>query len=117
MARWLSDIQEAALKKCLAGKMVPGWKAVEGRSTRVWTDVDEAFGILESRGVPQEILWERRPLTIAQAEKVLGKKEFAEKAEGCVVKKPGSPALVEESDKRPAITNKVTAAEAFKEEK
>lgn len=117
VARWLSDIQEAALKKCLAGKMVPGWKAVEGRSTRVWTDVDEAFGILESRGVPQEILWERRPLTIAQAEKVLGKKEFAEKAEGCVVKKPGSPALVEESDKRPAITNKVTAAEAFKEEK
>ena len=116
VARWLSDIQETALKKCLAGKMVPGWKAVEGRSTRAWTDVDEAFEILGSRGVPQEMLWERKPLTVAQAEKVLGKKEFAEKAEGCVVKKPGSPALVEESDKRPAITNKVSAAEAFKEE-
>lgn len=116
VARWLSDIQEAALKKCLAGRIVPGWKAVEGKSARAWTDVDEAFGVLESRGVPQEMLWERKPLTVAQAEKVLGKKEFAEKAEGCVVKKPGNPALVEESDKRRAITNKVTAAEAFKEE-
>nr|DAT85868.1 MAG TPA: Protein of unknown function (DUF2800) [Caudoviricetes sp.] len=116
VARWLSDIQETALKKCLAGKTVPGWKAVEGRSTRAWTDVDEAFGVLESRGVPQEMLWERKPLTVAQVEKVLGKKEFAEKAGDCVVKKPGSPALAEESDKRPAITNKVSAAEAFKEE-
>lgn len=32
-------------------------------------------------------------------------------------KKQGKPALVEESDKRPAITNTVSAAEAFKEEK
>ena len=32
-----------------------------------------------------------------------------------VIKKPGKPALVKESDKREAITNKVTAAQAFGE--
>ena len=116
VARWLTDIQEEALKKCLAGKKIPGWKAVERRSSRSWTDLDEAFKALEASGVPAGLLWEKKPLTVAQVEKVLGKKEFAQKADGYVVKKPGSPALVEETDKRPAITNQVTAAEAFKEE-
>ena len=33
-----------------------------------------------------------------------------------MTQKPGKPTLVEASDKRHAITNKVTAQEAFKEE-
>ena len=33
------------------------------------------------------------------------------------MKKPGKPTLVKESDKRMPITNKITAEEAFKEEK
>ena len=49
-------------------------------------------------------------------EKALGKKAYAEQAEGYVVKRAGKPALVPETDNRPAITNKVTAEEAFKEE-
>ena len=55
-------------------------------------------------------------MTLAQVEKAVGKKEFEELVGSMVVKNPGKPALVEESDKRPAITNKVSAAEAFKEE-
>ena len=39
--------------------------------------------------------------------------DFQESVGEFVIKKPGKPALVKESDKRPAITNKVTAAEAF----
>ena len=48
-------------------------------------------------------------------EKLLGKKDFQENVGQYVVKNPGKPALVKESDKREAITNKITAAEAFKE--
>lgn len=40
VARWLSDLQDCALAECLAGKEVPGWKAVEGRSSRDWVDMD-----------------------------------------------------------------------------
>lgn len=116
VAKWLSDAQDVALADCLAGKEVPGWKAVEGRGTRDWTDMDKAFGALTSNGISDTILWERKPLSLAQVEKVVGKKDFQELVGDMVVKKPGKPALVEETDKRPAITNKVSAAEAFKEE-
>lgn len=120
VAKWLGDLQDAALLECLAGREVPGWKAVDGRGSREWTDMDEAFDKLTRTGIaPEEMLWERKPLTLAQVEKLVGKKDFQECVGEYVVKKPGKPALVTESDKRPAITNRVSAAEAFgnKEEK
>lgn len=114
VAKWLEDLKDYALKECLAGKEVPGWKAVEGRSPREWTDMDAAFDTLVKGGVaPEEMLWEKKPLTLAQVEKMIGKKDFTESVGKYVVKKPGKPTLAKESDKRPAITNKVTAAEAF----
>lgn len=116
VAKWLSDLQDCALQECLAGRDVPGWKAVEGRSTRKWTDMDAAFGRLIESGINAAVLWERKPVTLAQIEKIVGKKDFAECVGKYVVKEPGKPALVQESDNRPAITSRVAAAEAFKEE-
>ncbi len=114
VAKWLEDLKAYALKECLAGREVPGWKAVEGRKPRVWTDMDVAFDTLVKSGIaPEETLWEKVPLTLAQVEKMLGKKDFQEAVGKYVVKKPGKPTLAETSDKRPAITNKVTAAEVF----
>lgn len=116
VAKWLKDLQNYALAQCLAGKEVPGWKAVEGRSTRDWTDMDAAFSTLEANGINGALLWEKKPLTLAQVEKIVGEKDFAAFVGNYVSKKPGKPTLVKESDKRPAITNKVSAAKAFKEE-
>lgn len=113
VAKWLSDLQEKALSECLAGREVPGWKAVEGRGSREWTDMDQAFAALKGSGIDETMLWEKKPLSLAQVEKTVGKKAFAECVGGYVIKKPGKPALVEETDKRPAVTNVVTAAEAF----
>lgn len=114
VAKWLEKLKEYTLKECLAGKAVPGWKAVEGRGGREWTDIDTAFDRLIKSGLaPEEMLWERKPLTAPQTEKLIGKKDFQESVGEFVIKKPGKPALARESDKRPAITNKVTAAEAF----
>lgn len=115
VAKWLSDLQDCALAECLAGKEVPGWKAVEGRGSRDWADMDQAFDTLKAQGIDETILWERKPLTLAQVEKVVGEKDFESYVGELVVKKPGKPALVKESDKRPAIINKMTAAEAFQE--
>ena len=116
IAKWVKDLQGYALTQCLAGKDIPGWKAVEGRGSREWTDLDEAFQNLQENGVDGSLLWEQRPLTVAQVEKVIGKKEFAACAQNFVVKNPGKPTLVKSSDKRVAITNKMSAEEAFKEE-
>ena len=47
------------------------------------------------------------------AECSVGKKAFGEIVGNLVVKNPGKPTLVEESDKRPKITNQPTAADVF----
>lgn len=113
VAKWLSDLKDLALSECLAGREVPGWKAVAGRSQRAFTDMDAAFETLKKGGIAEEILWERKPLTLAQVEKAVGKKPFAEIVGPMVVKQPGKPVLVPESDKREAITGKASAEEAF----
>ena len=80
--------------------------------------MDAAFAKLTKAGITEEaMLWEKKPLTLAQIEKLVGKKDFQDAVGEFVTKKAGKPALVKQSDKREAITNKVTAAEAFKEEK
>lgn len=113
MAAWLEDMKEYALSESLAGAEVPGWKAVEGRGSRAFTDTDEAVDTLIKSGIDESVLYERRVLTLAQMEKAVGKKAFGELVGDLVVKNPGKPALVEESDKRPRITNQPTAADVF----
>lgn len=111
LQKWISALQDYAFNTALAGRKVPGYKLVEGRSTRDWADMDKAFEALQERGVPEALLWERKPVSVAGLEKSLGKKPFAEAAEDLVVRKPGKPALVPESDKRPEW---VPAEAAFK---
>lgn len=113
MAAWLEDMKEYALSESLAGADVPGWKAVEGRGSRAFTDTDEAVDTLVKNGIDESVLYERRVLTLAQMEKAVGKKAFGEIVGNLVVKNPGKPTLVEESDKRPRITNQPTAADVF----
>ena len=112
-AAWLEDMKEYALSESLAGADVPGWKAVEGRGSRVFTDTDEAVDTLIKNGIDESVLYERRVLTLAQMEKAVGKKAFGELVGDLVIKNPGKPTLVEESDKRPRITNQPTAADVF----
>lgn len=113
MAAWLEDMKEYALSESLAGAEVPGWKAVEGRGSRAFTDTDEAVDTLIKNGIDESVLYERRVLTLAQMEKAVGKKAFGEIVGNLVVKNPGKPTLVEESDKRPKITNQPIAADVF----
>lgn len=113
MAAWLEDMKEYALSESLAGAEVPGWKAVEGRGSRAFTDTDEAVDTLIKNGIDESVLYERRVLSLAQMEKAVGKKAFGELVGDLVVKNPGKPTLVEESDKRPRITNQPTAADVF----
>lgn len=111
LAAWVKDLEDYALKTLLAGGAIAGYKVVEGRSSRDWTDQDSAFDKLTQRGVAEALLWERKPVSVAGLEKALGKKAFAEAAEGLVSKKPGKPTLAPESDKRPPYN---PAGAAFK---
>lgn len=116
VSRWLSDLEDYALSECLAGREVDGWKAVEGRSRRDWVDQEKAFAAIIAAGIPEEMLYETSPLSLAKIEKLMGKKDFSATVGDLIEKSPGKPTLVQESDKRPAISNHVTAKEVFKKE-
>lgn len=114
LVAWYNDLKEYALAACLNGKTIPGWKAVEGRSTRAWTDQDAALEALMAGGVEEAIIYDRVPKTLAQLEKVIGKQRFGELVGGMITKSPGKPALAAENDKRPAYNG---AAADFSEVK
>lgn len=114
LVAWYNDLKEYALAACLNGKTIPGWKAVEGRSIRAWTDQDAALEALMAGGVEEAIIYDRVPKTLAQLEKVIGKQRFGELVGGMITKSPGKPALAAESDKRPAYNG---AAADFSEVK
>lgn len=116
LKQWLTDIEEYALSACLEGVEIPGYKAVEGRSVRAWTDPDGAFSAARAAGVPEEMLYERKPVSLAQLEKLMGKKAFSEALADYVVTPPGKPTLARADDRRRAITNNApTAEDDFKE--
>lgn len=110
VAAWLKDLEAYALNASLMGATIPGWKAVEGRGSRDWIEgTDKAFDTLVERGVPEAMLYERKPLSVAALEKSMGKKEFEGIAKDLWAKSPGKPTLVPESDKRPAYNSAETA--------
>lgn len=111
VSAWLSDLAAYALSECLAGREVAGYKAVNGRSSRNFDDVDKAFEILRESGVDDAMLWEKKPMSVAKLEKALGKKEIAEIVGDMIVTTPGKPTLAKESDKREAINS---VEQAFK---
>lgn len=103
---WLSDVGECAKDKLLLGEEIKGWKVVEGRSTRVWTDETGAFKyIVDSGEAKEEELYETIPLTLSKVENLIGKKRFKPIAKKYVTKSKGKPTLTLESDERPAYNS------------
>jgi len=113
LAAWVKDLEEYALNTCLNGEEIPGWKAVHGRGNRAFIDTDAAFKVLMDAGYDEAILYERKPLSPAKIEELIGKKDYKELLANYVETLPGKPTLVPITDKREAITNRPSAAEDF----
>jgi hypothetical protein len=103
---WITDIKDGALNKALEGQEIPGYKLVEGRSNRQITDEAALAEILEKETTKPDEIWKPKALqTITALEKLFGKKRFGELAKAYIVKPPGKPTLVPNSDKRPALNS------------
>lgn len=109
--QWIKDMRGYALELLLKGENVNGWKAVEGKSNRKIVDIDKAFEILEANGYDQAILYEKKPITLTQLEKVVGKTKLIDAIGDYIEKPKGAPTLVKETDKRPNFRQ--SAAEEF----
>lgn len=112
---WYNDLKKLALAEILKGGEVQGWKAVEGRGSRDYFDLDQAFAHLQENGIAEAVLYIRQPLTLPALEKELGKKQYTELLEdaGHVVKRSGAPTLAPFEDKRPAFTDQLSAEQVF----
>lgn len=112
LKNWIADLEDYALSELLTGGEVPGWKAVEGRSVRAWTNQEEAFRAAIAAGIDEAVLYKRVPVTLAGLEKDIGKAAFAPLLP-YVTTPPGKPTLAPESDRRAAITARPSAEEDF----
>jgi len=110
---WVKELEKYALAESLKGNNVPGWKAVNGKGSRSFKNTDDAIKVLKENGIAEELLYERKYLTLAQMEKVIGKKDFNNLVGDLIVMNAGKPTLVEVSDKREAITNRIKAEDEF----
>ena len=107
---WASDIKEYALQQAISGKEWSGWKLVEGRSTRKYTNEALVASTVEGAGFDP---YEHKVLGITSMQKMLGKTRFEELLAPYLEKPQGKPTLVPASDKRPAMN---TAKNDFMEE-
>lgn len=106
---WGNDIKEYALVQAQAGTRYKGFKVVEGRSNRKYTDEAAVVAAVTDAGYDP---YEKKLLGITAMSSLLGKKKFEELLGSLIFKPPGKPTLVPETDKRPAIN---TAADDFNE--
>ena len=110
LVSWVTDVKEYALRQALSGVTYDGFKVVEGRSNRKYTDENAVVEAVKTAGFDP---YEHSVLGITAMTALLGKKKFTELLGGIVEKPQGKPTLVPMSDKRPAIN---TANEDFKED-
>lgn len=102
LVSWANDIREYALQAALSGKEWNGWKVVEGRSVRKYTNDRQVAAAVIAAGFDP---YEQKLLGITEMQKTLGKARFEEILGGLITKPQGKPTLVPASDKRPAMNN------------
>ena len=110
LVSWAEDIKAYALNQALSGVRYPGYKLVEGRSNRRYTDETAVAQIVSDAGYDP---YEKKLLGITAMTRQLGKKRFEEVLRGLVVKPQGKPVLAPNTDKRPEFN---AAANDFMEE-
>lgn len=113
LINWARSVHEYALKQALAGKTFPGFKLVVGRSDRVITNKTAAAKRLKAAGY-EDFMTEPQLKGITELEKMMGKSDFEHLLGKLIMKPPGAPALVPESDKRKPYSKQGVAKEVFK---
>lgn len=115
LAKWAKALEDYALSACLAGKEIPGCKAVNGRSNAAFSpDFDTCAKILIEAGHDRPLLYREVPETLTNIDTVVGgRKKLKELLGSHLINPPGKPTLVLKTDKRPAITDRPTAEVDF----
>ena len=113
LTSWANDINAYALEAAVShGKEWSGFKLVEGRSNRRYTDENTVSEAAKAAGYHD--IYRHSLITLTEMEKLMTKAKFNEILSGFIEKPPGKPTLVPLSDRRPAINT--SAKHDFKED-
>lgn len=113
-SKWLNAVEEFALTEAVEkGKKWPGYKLVEGRSNRTYSSEETVANTLLQNGYNEDSIFTKKLLGITAMEKALKKATFNSLLGDYIVKPPGKPTLVPETDKRPAYNSTEAAAADF----
>lgn len=99
---WYGAIRERVQSLLESGVDVPGYKLVDGRANRKWAD--ESGELAAAHFAPQygeRVYAPRKPLSVAQMEKLVGKKAFGEAADALVVRPEAPKKVARGDDPRP----------------
>ena len=105
LTKWANELMAYAQDSAINhGKIWNGFKLVESRTNRKYTDEDAVIAAAENAGYSD--IFRKSLIPITEMERLMGKKLFKEILGGLVIKPLGKPTLVPASDKRPAISGK-----------
>lgn len=113
---WCQAVETAGLRAAYDDAAeVPGWKVVLSGGRRSITDPAEAVRRFAAAGIAVEDVATTEPKmkSLATLEKLVGKDRLPELLDGVLVKSPGKPSLVPESDSRQAVNPSTSAARDF----
>ncbi|WP_313120149.1 DUF2800 domain-containing protein [Proteiniclasticum ruminis] len=102
LAKWAGDIYTYATALAInEGREWDGFKLVEGRTRRKFTDEEAVAETAKEAGYTD--IFKQSLITITEMEKLMGKKKFNELLGSLVEKPKGKLTLVPEADKRQAV--------------
>lgn len=104
--KWAKDVQGYALEQALQGTQYKGWKVVEGRSNRKYTDTGKVADVLLANEYTEDKIYKPKELQgLTNMEKLVGKKKLNNLIGDLIEKPQGKPVLVPEKDKRPVFNS------------
>ena len=103
LSKWASDVMAYAQVEAIEnGKHWDGYKLVEGRSVRKFSDEAKVEAAAKEAGYTD--IYNKSLITLTAFEKLMGKKTFADVLGQYVTKPAGKLTLVPVSDKRPEVS-------------
>ena len=103
IAKYGTLLKQTLLSEAISGDSVPGYKAVATEGDRAWVSETQVQEFLKGK-IPDKELFNKQLKSPAQVEKIAGTRTWNQ-VQSLIVRPEGSPALVPESDKRPALMN------------
>lgn len=108
---WLKALKDLGHQRATAGRDIQGWKLVPKRALRKWSGEDqEVIANLTQAGVDPAKFTVTKPLTPAQVERKVGKKDYAALMAPHVVKSSSGTTLAIEGDPRSRVERRSAEA-------